>query len=272
MASVAVRTTSVAVRARRVTPVAFVDRSPSTTVTRGAGTLAVFTQRSGSRTAARNGRVAVRVHAAKGETAADPNAPLGPNKSAADAVNNGLACFEKRRYDAAVRNFSAALKDSDRRARTSPERRCTTARAYTASNCRSTTRPRLISSPRSTTTTSSSRWCWKDPDMEVFRGTPQYEEMAAEEVKGFRSNKSVQKLKAGAQEPFRFFKLYAFGGLGAGAFIGLIIILARLSAAIKGGDDAPELGETIKNLLINIVAVSAFAYLFSNESRSAENI
>ena len=37
MASVAVRTTSVAVRARRVTPVAFVDRSPSTTVTRGAG-------------------------------------------------------------------------------------------------------------------------------------------------------------------------------------------------------------------------------------------
>ena len=53
----------------------------------------------------------MRVHAAKGETAADPNAPLGPNKSAADAVNNGLACFEKRRYEAAVRNFSAALKD-----------------------------------------------------------------------------------------------------------------------------------------------------------------
>ena len=111
MASVSVRTTSVAVRARRVTPVAFVDRSPSTTVTRGAGTLAVFTQRSGSRTAARNGRVAVRVHAAKGETAADPNAALGPNKSAADAVNNGLACFQMRKYDQAVANFTAALEN-----------------------------------------------------------------------------------------------------------------------------------------------------------------
>ena len=269
MASVAVRTTSVAVRARRVTPVAFVDRSPSTTVTRGAGTLAVFTQRSGSRTAARNGRVAVRVHAAKGETAADPNAPLGPNKSAADAVNNGLACFEKRRYDAAVRNFSAALKDfgspSEDESRAALYNR---ACAYVKLQKYDEAKVDLKSAINEYNLKFSV--VLKDPDMEVFRGTPQYEEMAAEEVKGFRSNKSVQKLKAEAQEPFRFFKLYAFGGLGAGAFIGLIIILARLSAAIKGGDDAPELGETIKNLLINIVAVSAFAYLFSNELKQRE--
>ena len=73
MASVAVRTTSVAARTRRVTPVAFVDRSPSTTAPRGVGTAAVFpVQRNGSRTgiAMRHRRVAVRVHAAKGETSA----------------------------------------------------------------------------------------------------------------------------------------------------------------------------------------------------------
>ena len=211
----------------------------------------------------------MRVHAAKGETAADPNAPLGPNKSAADAVNNGLACFEKRRYEAAVRNFSAALKDfgspSEDESRAALYNR---ACAYVKLQKYDEAKVDLKSAINEYNLKFSV--VLKDPDMEVFRGTPQYEEMAAEEVKGFRSNKSVQKLKAEAQEPFRFFKLYAFGGLGAGAFIGLIIILTRLSAAIKGGDDAPELGETIKNLLINIVAVSAFAYLFSNELKQRE--
>ena len=71
--------------------------------------------------------------------------------------------------------------------------------------------------------------------------------------------------KAEAQEPFRFFKLYAFGGLGVGAFIGLIIILSRLSLAIAGGEDAPDLGETIGNLSINALAISVFGFLFKGE-------
>jgi hypothetical protein len=108
----------------------------------------------------------------------------------------------------------------------------------------------------------------KDSDMEVFRGTPQYEEMA-DEVKGFRSGASIAKLKAEAQEPFRFFKLYAFGGLGAGAFVGLIIILTRLSAAVAGGEGAPDLGETIGNLLVNLIAITVFAVLFKGESEQS---
>jgi hypothetical protein len=105
----------------------------------------------------------------------------------------------------------------------------------------------------------------KDPDMEVFRGTPQYDEMAAEEVKGFRSNKAIASLRAEAQEPFRFLKLYIFGGLAAGAALGLIIILTRLAAALKGGDDAPELGETLINMCVNLGGIGVFGYLLKGE-------
>ena len=178
MASVAVRTTSVAARTRRVIPVAFVDRSPSTTAPRGVGTAAVFpVQRNGSRTgiAMRHRRVAVRVHAAKGETSADPNAPLGPNKTAADAVNNGLACFEKRRYDAAVRNFSAALKDfgsaSEDESRAALYNR---ACAYVKLTKYDEAKVDLKSAINDYNLKFSV--VLKDPDMEVFRGTPQYKE------------------------------------------------------------------------------------------------
>ena len=92
----------------------------------------------------------------------------------------------------------------------------------------------------------------------------------SEDVKGFRSNEAIAKLKAEAQEPFRFFKLYAFGGLGAGAFIGLIIILTRLAAALKGGDDAPDLGETVGNLFVNAGAIALFGYLFKGELEQRE--
>ena len=42
-------------------------------------------------------------------------------------------------------------------------------------------------------------------------------------------------LRAEAQEPFRFFKLYLFGGLAAGAGLGLFIIGTRLVKAVPGG-------------------------------------
>ena len=94
--------------------------------------------------------------------------------------------------------------------------------------------------------------------------------MANEEVAGFRSNRALSNLRAEAKEPFRFFKLYLFGGLGAGAFIGLIIILSRLAAALQGGDDAPELNETLKNLAVNAVAVTTFGFLLRGELAERE--
>jgi len=59
--------------------------------------------------------------------------------------------------------------------------------------------------------------------------------VVSDPAEGFSSNKQMTNLKAEAQEPFRFFKLYAFGSLAAGASLGLIIILTRLAAAIKVG-------------------------------------
>ena len=194
--------------------------------------------------------------------------PNGPNASSADAVNNGLACFEARQYEDAVANFTSALNDfgvpSEDESRAALYNRA-------CAQCKL----RRFDEAKTDLTSAVNEYglkfsvVLKDSDMEVFRGTPQYEEMA-DEVKGFRSGASIAKLKAEAQEPFRFFKLYAFGGLGAGAFIGLIIILSRLSAALAGGDDAPDLGETIGNLLVNLVAIVVFAFLFKGETEQSE--
>jgi hypothetical protein len=194
--------------------------------------------------------------------------PNGPNASSADAVNNGLACFEARQYEDAVANFTSALNDfgvpsEDESRAALYNRACAQCKLRRFDEAKTD----LMSAVNEYGLKFSV--VLKDSDMEVFRGTPQYEEMA-DEVKGFRSGASIAKLKAEAQEPFRFFKLYAFGGLGAGAFIGLIIILSRLSAALAGGDDAPDLGETIGNLLVNLVAIVVFAFLFKGESEQSE--
>ena len=47
----------------------------------------------------------------RGSARAAAATPNGPNGSSADAVNNGLACFESRQYEDAVANFTAALND-----------------------------------------------------------------------------------------------------------------------------------------------------------------
>ena len=62
---------------------------------------------------------------------------------------------------------------------------------------------------------------------------------------------------------------YAFGGLGAGAFIGLLIILTRLAAATGAGRTL-DLGGPIGNLAAAAVAVAAFATLFRGELEARE--
>ena len=195
---------------------------------------------------------------------ASSSTPLGPNKNAADAVNNGLACFEKKRYKDAVNNFTAALESfgtpSEDESRAALYNR---ACAYVKLQKYDEAKVDLTSAVNDYALKFSV--VLRDPDMEVFRTTAQYEEMAAEEVKGFRSNKAMASLRAEAQEPFRFLKLYVFGGLAAGATLGLIIILTRLAAALQGGDDAPDLGETLKNMAVNSGAIGVFGYLLKQE-------
>ena len=106
--------------------------------------------------------------------------------------------------------------------------------------------------------------------MEVFRGTPQYEEMAAEEVKDSgatspsRSSRRRRRSRSGSSSSA------PSGAWRRGCLHRSHHHPRPTLRRHQGRRRPPELGETIKNLLINIVAVSAFAYLFSNELKQRE--
>ena len=53
-----------------------------------------------------------------------------------------------------------------------------------------------------------------------------------------------------------------------GASAGLLIILSRLAAAVKGGEGAPDLNETLTNLAVNTGAVALFSALVRNDLRT----
>lgn len=59
---------------------------------------------------------------------------------------------------------------------------------------------------------------------------------ALEKAKGGVSNRALIGARAEAKAPFRLARLFIFGGLGAGAALGLAVIAGRLIAALKGVD------------------------------------
>jgi hypothetical protein len=72
------------------------------------------------------------------------------------------------------------------------------------------------------------------------------------------------------QAPFRLARIILFGGLGLGAAIGLLVILGRLASAVKGGEGAPDLTESLTNLGINAAAVAVFGFLVARDLQSKE--
>jgi hypothetical protein len=50
------------------------------------------------------------------------------------------------------------------------------------------------------------------------------------------------------QAPFRLARITLFGGLAAGAGLGLLIIIGRLVQSIKGGPGAPPLEVCLRNV------------------------
>ena len=113
--------------------------------------------------------------------------PNGTNASAADAVNNGLACFQMRKYDQAVANFTAALENFG--TPTEDE-----SRAALYNRACANVKLQKYDDVKADLTAAVNDYdlkfsvVLKDPDMEVFRGTPQYEAMS-EDVKGFRATR-----------------------------------------------------------------------------------
>lgn len=71
------------------------------------------------------------------------------------------------------------------------------------------------------------------------------------------------------RSPFRFFRLWIFGGLSAGASIGLIVIVSSLVNAISNQED---FGQPLRNLAINIGALLVFGFLFYRDYQEREKL
>lgn len=75
-------------------------------------------------------------------------------------------------------------------------------------------------------------WC-QDPDLRALRERREWLD-ALEKAKGGVSTRALVGARAEAKAPFRLARLFIFGGLGAGAALGLVVITGRLIAALKG--------------------------------------
>ena len=109
----------------------------------------------------------------------------------------------------------------------------------------------------------------KDPDLRQFRASTYFDDVQSKLKGGTGSDEQYVKLLSESASPFRFFRLFAFGALDAGAAIGLIIITARLAAAVRGGEGAPDLRETLQNFAINVTAVATLTFLFVRDLKAS---
>jgi len=186
-----------------------------------------------------------------------------PDK-AADAVNRGLELFSGGDYESALRMFRAAM---DKRP-TADEAR---AAEYNAA-CACTKLQRWEEAARAVEA-AVERYDLKlsvairDKDLAALRERREWAEMLTR-LKGAPDKKQLVQMRAEARAPFRFPRLVFFGGLLIGASAGLLIILSRLAAAVKGGEGAPDLNETLTNLAVNTGAVALFSALVRNDLRT----
>jgi len=176
--------------------------------------------------------------------------------------------FESREYEAATRAFTTALgmrPNEDEARAASYNRAC----GYVKLNMYDEARDDLIAAVNEHNL--KFKVLMEDPDLDAFRSSTQYGEVAAA-VKGGQGRSTMVNLRAEAQEPFRFFKLYLFGGLAAGAGLGLFIIGTRLIKAMQGGEGAPDMQETVTNLGINTAGLILFAFLLRGEIQGRDQI
>ena len=73
----------------------------------------------------------------------------------------------------------------------------------------------------------------QDPDLKALRDRREWLN-AMERARGGVSSKAYASARAESKSPFRLVRLLTFGGLGAGAGIGLFIIISRLITALRG--------------------------------------
>lgn len=76
------------------------------------------------------------------------------------------------------------------------------------------------------------------------------------------------KLRTEAKNPFRFARLFLYGGITMGGGIGAIVLAGRLARAVNGGDDAPDVVESAGNLAVNLGVMALLSWLFIRELKT----
>ncbi|KAF5834070.1 hypothetical protein DUNSADRAFT_9420 [Dunaliella salina] len=167
--------------------------------------------------------------AAKQDEAA-PGQAVAP-KSAREAVEQGLAAFKERRdYAGAVRLYQMGMqmKPNDDEARAALYNMgCAYAklkRWQESTDC-------VVSAINDYNLKLSV--ALQDDDLKELRDRREWAD-ALTEVKGGLSRNSKIDLRTEAKTPFRFPRIIILGGLGLGAATGLVIILLRLVASLRG--------------------------------------
>lgn len=99
-----------------------------------------------------------------------------------------------------------------------------------------------------------------DPDLASFRALPEFRELQEEarvggEDIGYGFRRDL-KLISEVQAPFRGVRRFFYVAFSAAAGISLFFTVPRLIRAINGGDNAPDLWETVGNTFINIGGLS----------------
>ncbi|KAK9909916.1 hypothetical protein WJX75_009447 [Coccomyxa subellipsoidea] len=193
-------------------------------------------------------------------------APSVTPKSAREAVERGQQSFDRKEYAEALRLFKAALDlrpNNDEARAALYNKACAHARLKNWQEAADDV-VRAVNDYGLKLEVAV-----KDPDLRALRERREWLD-ALEKAKGGVSNRALVGARAEAKAPFRLARLFTFGGLGAGAALGLAVIVGRLIAALKGGEGAPELTESLLNFTINAAALAAFSWLFSRDYQAAE--
>ncbi|CAL5219467.1 g1302 [Coccomyxa viridis] len=186
--------------------------------------------------------------------------------SASEAVLQGQQAFDKAEYDAALQLFSTAMtmRPSDDEAR---------AALYNGACAKAKLKDWQGAADDVLRAVNDYKLklevAVKDPDLKALRDRREWLD-AVEKARGGVSSSAYANARAESKSPFRLVRLLTFGGLGAGAGIGLFIIISRLITALRGGEGAPDLTETLLNLSINSAALAGFSFLFFRDLRGAE--
>lgn len=113
-----------------------------------------------------------------------------------------------------------------------------------------------------------------DPDLASFRAMPDFKELQEEARLGGEdvgnSFRRDLKLISEVQAPFRGVRRFLYVAFTAASGISTLFTIPRLLAAIKGGEDAPDLLATAGNAAINIGGIVVFVALFLWDNKKEE--